>query len=68
MTLKDDLDLGTTRCVSMRCAFIPNMSLVTESVSMSKRKMLCFYIKFAQTNSYTDNGKTIRPLSFDAEA
>ena len=29
LTSADDLDLGT-RCVSMRCAFIPNMSLVTK--------------------------------------
>ena len=30
MTFGDDFDLGTRRCVSMRCAFIPNMSLVTK--------------------------------------
>ena len=32
LTFADDLDLGTGRCVSMRCAFIPNMSLVTKLV------------------------------------
>ena len=32
VTLKFDLYLCTTRCVSMRCAFIPNMSLVTKLV------------------------------------
>ena len=32
LTLMFDLDLGTTRCVSMRCAFIPNMNLVSNLV------------------------------------
>ena len=32
LTFRDDLDLGSRRCVSMRCAFIPNMSLVTKLV------------------------------------
>ena len=30
LTFADDFDLGTSRCVSMRCAFIPNMSFVTK--------------------------------------
>ena len=30
MTLANDLDLHTTRCASMRCAFIPNMGLRTK--------------------------------------
>ena len=33
MTMIFDLDLGTTRNVLIRCAFIPNMSLVTELVT-----------------------------------
>ena len=28
----NNIDLGTTRCVSMRCALIPNMNLVTKLV------------------------------------
>ena len=30
LNFAEDLDLGTRRCVSMRCAFTPNMSLVTK--------------------------------------
>ena len=30
LTFADDLALGTRRCVLMRSAFVPNMSLVTE--------------------------------------
>ena len=32
LTLADDLNLGTNICVSMRCAIMPNMSLVTKLV------------------------------------
>ena len=58
MTLKltlafaDDLDLGTRRCVSMRCAFIPNMSPVTK-LFRSNQKTLSFHVKFVQTDRQT---------------
>ena len=45
--------------VSMRCAFIPNMSLVTRSSG----KMLSFHVKFVQTDRQMDrqmNGQTDR--------
>ena len=32
LDLADDLDLGTSRCILMRCAFIPNMSLLSKLV------------------------------------
>ena len=31
LTLANDLDHGTNKCVSMRCAFLPNKSLVTKA-------------------------------------
>ena len=42
MTLIFDLEPGTRRCVSMRCAFIPNMSLVTK----------LYYSKFAKDHFF----------------
>ena len=32
LTFADDLDLGTRRCILMRHAFIPNMSLVSKLI------------------------------------
>ena len=32
LTFADDLDLGTSRCILMRYAFIPNISLVSKLV------------------------------------
>ena len=55
----DDLDLGNSRCVLMRCAFIPNMSLVSKPFR-SNGKMLSFHVKFVQTARRTDRRTTVK--------
>ena len=54
LTFADDLDLG-----SRRCAFIPNMSLVTKLVR-SNGKMLSFHVKFVQTDKWTGRWTTVK--------
>ena len=63
LTLADDLDLGTSRYILMRCTFIPNMSLVIWiDVTV---ECYVFRLSFGQTDRQThgqpDNSKTFSP-------
>ena len=62
-----DLDLNTTRCVSMSCAFIPSMSIVTKLVNKYHENVK-FVHTDKRTDGQTDNGKRICSRSFDAGA
>ena len=64
MTLTDDLDLGTSRCILMRCAFIPNMSLVTKLVS-EQWENVKFHVKFVQTDRWTDRRTMVKQSAQD---